>query len=83
LLYRGFYPRIHNQAIPPGIWLGDYIRTLVNIGDLVTFERLRHRSGYRKALAVTADHQLHRVPATATSPEFQQSDREEPQAIFS
>jgi uncharacterized protein len=46
-LYRGFYPRIHDQAIPPEIWLGDYIRTyierdvrtLVNIGDLATFER--------------------------------------------
>ncbi len=47
ILYRGFYPRIHDQAIPPEIWLEDYIRTyierdvrtLINIGDLATFER--------------------------------------------
>lgn len=43
----GFYPRIHDQNIPPEIWTGDYIRTyierdvrqLVNVGDLETFER--------------------------------------------
>jgi len=43
----GFYPRIHDRHIPPEIWLADYIRTyierdirtLVNIGDLETFER--------------------------------------------
>ncbi len=43
----GFYPRIHDRGIPPEIWLSDYIRTyierdlrtLVNIGDLETFER--------------------------------------------
>jgi len=46
-LYRGFYPRIHDQNIPPEIWLEDYIRTyierdvraLVHLGDLATFER--------------------------------------------
>ena len=43
----GFYPRIHDQNIPPEIWLPDYVqtylerdvRTLANIGDLATFER--------------------------------------------
>ncbi len=46
-LRTGFYPRIHDRHIPPEIWLGDYVRTyverdvrsLVNIGDLETFER--------------------------------------------
>jgi len=46
-LYRGYYPRIHDCAIPPEIWLEDYIRTyierdvrtLINIGDLATFGR--------------------------------------------
>jgi len=46
-LYRGFYPRIHDQSIPAEIWLEDYIRTylerdvrtLINVGDLATFER--------------------------------------------
>lgn len=43
----GFYPRIHDRGIPPEIWLADYIRTyierdirsLINVGDLETFER--------------------------------------------
>lgn len=43
----GFYPRIHDRRIPPEIWLADYVQTyierdvrsLVNIGDLDTFER--------------------------------------------
>jgi len=43
----GFYPRIHDRGIPPEIWLADYVQTyierdvrsLVNIGDLDTFER--------------------------------------------
>jgi len=43
----GLYPRIHDRKIPPEIWLSDYIRTyverdlrsLVNVGDLETFER--------------------------------------------
>ena len=46
-LYRGYYPRIHDAAIPPEIWYSDYIetyvqrdlRSLVNIGDLERFER--------------------------------------------
>jgi predicted AAA+ superfamily ATPase len=43
----GLYPRIHDRKIPAEIWLPDYIRTyverdlrsLVNVGDLETFER--------------------------------------------
>ena len=46
-LYTGFYPRIHDQHIPPAIWLPDYVQTylerdvraLVNIGNMATFER--------------------------------------------
>lgn len=46
-LYRGYYPRIHDQAVPADIWLEDYIRTylerdvrtLINVGDLATFGR--------------------------------------------
>lgn len=46
-LFRGFYPRIHDAAIPPEIWYSDYtetyvqrdLRSLVNIGDLERFER--------------------------------------------
>jgi uncharacterized protein len=43
----GFYPPIHDRGIPPEVWLPDYlrtyverdVRTLVNIGDLESFER--------------------------------------------
>lgn len=43
----GFYPPIHDRNVPPEIWLSDYVRTyverdvrtLINIGDLETFER--------------------------------------------
>jgi len=43
----GFYPRIHDRGIPPEVWLADYlqtyierdVRSLVNVGDLETFER--------------------------------------------
>ncbi len=46
-VYTGFYPRIHDRGIPSAIWLPDYVQTylerdvrsLVNIGDLATFER--------------------------------------------
>lgn len=46
-VFRGFYPRIHAESIPPELWLPDYTRTyierdvrsLVNIGDLERFER--------------------------------------------
>jgi predicted AAA+ superfamily ATPase len=47
IIRTGFYPPIHDRGIPPEIWLSDYVRTyverdlrtLVNIGDLETFER--------------------------------------------
>jgi hypothetical protein len=46
-LRTGFYPRIHDRRIPPGVWLPDYVQTCIerdvrslsNIGDLETFER--------------------------------------------
>lgn len=46
-LHTGFYPRIHDQHIPPQVWLPDYVqtyierdvRTLSNIGDLNLFAR--------------------------------------------
>jgi predicted AAA+ superfamily ATPase len=46
-LLTGFYPRIHDRQIPPEVWLPDYIQTYIerdvrslsNIGDLVSFER--------------------------------------------
>lgn len=46
-LHTGFYPRIHDQDIPPEIWLPDYVQTyverdvrsLANIGDVDAFER--------------------------------------------
>jgi len=47
MLHTGGYPRIHDQHIPPEIWLADYVqtyierdvRTLSNIGDLNGFAR--------------------------------------------
>ncbi len=47
IIRSGFYPPIHDRGIPPEVWLSDYVRTyverdlrtLVNIGDLETFER--------------------------------------------
>ncbi len=47
LLFSGFYPRIHDQSIPPGQALGDYyetyverdLRQLVNVRDLNLFQR--------------------------------------------
>jgi len=46
-LLQGFYPRIHDRDIPPGVWLSDYVQTylqrdvraLVNVGDMERFER--------------------------------------------
>ena len=46
-LRNGFYPRIHDQGIPPEIWLPDYVQTYIerdvrslsNIGDLNLFSR--------------------------------------------
>ena len=43
----GFYPRIHDRGIPAEVWMPDYVQTyverdvrsLVNIGDLTTFEQ--------------------------------------------
>jgi len=43
----GFFPPVHDRGIPPEIWLPDYVRTylerdvrsLVNVGDRLTFER--------------------------------------------
>ncbi|MBU2623717.1 MAG: ATP-binding protein [Proteobacteria bacterium] len=47
IIHTGFYPPIHDRNVPPEIWLSDYVRTyverdvrtLVNIGDLETFDR--------------------------------------------
>jgi predicted AAA+ superfamily ATPase len=47
LIRTGGYPPIHDRAIPPAVWHSDYVRTyverdvrtLVNVGDLETFER--------------------------------------------
>ncbi|MFC1496997.1 ATP-binding protein [Verrucomicrobiota bacterium] len=46
-IFTGFYPRIHDRGIPPAVWHSDYlqtyierdVRSLVNIGNLETFER--------------------------------------------
>jgi hypothetical protein len=46
-IHTGFYPRIHDRDIPTHVWMPDYVqtyverdvRTLVNIGDLSTFEQ--------------------------------------------
>ena len=46
-LFTGFYPRIHDQRIPPRDWLAAYyatyverdVRTVVNVGDLEAFGR--------------------------------------------
>jgi hypothetical protein len=46
-LFRGFYPRIHDRALPPRDWLGNYyqtylerdVRSVLNVGDLETFSR--------------------------------------------
>lgn len=46
-LWRGFYPRIHSEGIPPPVWLSDYtntylerdVRRLINVRDLSAFQR--------------------------------------------
>jgi len=46
-LFRGFYPRIHDRGLEPGVWLADYVRTYVerdvreilNVTDLESFDR--------------------------------------------
>ena len=47
MIRSGLYPRIHDRNIPADVWLTDYVRTyverdvrsLVQVGDLETFER--------------------------------------------
>jgi hypothetical protein len=47
LLFRGFYPRIHDQRLPPTEWLESYLETFIqrdvralrNVGDLSSFTR--------------------------------------------
>lgn len=47
VLFKGFYPRIHDKGLPPQEWLRNYyqtyverdVRTLVHVGDLETFGR--------------------------------------------
>ena len=47
LLFKGGYPLLYQENIPPNSWYANYIRTYIerdvrlikNIGDLVTFER--------------------------------------------
>ena len=46
-MFAGGYPRIHDQRLDPSQWLGGYVdtyverdvRTLSNVGDLLTFQR--------------------------------------------
>ena len=47
ILFKGFYPRIHDKHLDPNDWLGNYfqtyierdVRDVVNVGDLETFSR--------------------------------------------
>ena len=47
VLFKGFYPRIHDKHLEPNDWLGNYfqtyierdVRDIVNVGDLETFSR--------------------------------------------
>lgn len=47
LLFRGSYPPLYDRHIPPSIWYADYaatylerdVRQLVNVRDLITFQR--------------------------------------------
>jgi predicted AAA+ superfamily ATPase len=47
LLFKGFYPRIHDKKLDPQDWLRNYyqtyierdVRDIVNVGDLETFRR--------------------------------------------
>ena len=47
VLFKGFYPRIHDKHLDPNDWLGNYfqtyierdVRDVVNVGDLETFSR--------------------------------------------
>ena len=47
VLFKGFYPRIHDKSLHPVDWLGNYfqtyierdVRDVLNVGDLETFSR--------------------------------------------
>jgi len=47
VLFKGFYPRIHDKSLEPIDWLGNYfqtyierdVRDVLNVGDLETFSR--------------------------------------------
>jgi predicted AAA+ superfamily ATPase len=47
VLFKGFYPRIHDKHLSPSDWFGNYfqtyierdVRDIVNVGDLETFSR--------------------------------------------
>jgi len=47
VLFKGFYPRIHDKSLNPVDWLGNYyqtyierdVRDVLNVGDLETFSR--------------------------------------------
>lgn len=47
VLFSGFYPRIHDRGLDPQEWLSNYyqtyvqrdVRTILNVGDLSTFDR--------------------------------------------
>ena len=47
VLFKGFYPRIHDKSLDPSDWLGNYfqtyierdVRDVVNVGDLEAFSR--------------------------------------------
>jgi hypothetical protein len=55
VLFRGFYPRIHDKGLPPRRWLSDYYRTyverdvreLLSVGDLEAFGRFIRLCGGR------------------------------------
>lgn len=50
VLFKGFYPRIHDKSLNPVDWLGNYfqtyierdVRDVLNVGDLETFSRFVH-----------------------------------------
>lgn len=56
-LFTGFYPRIHDRALPPREWLASYyqtylerdVRNLLNVGDLETFGRFVRLCAARNA----------------------------------
>jgi uncharacterized protein len=60
VLWTGAYPRIHDRNIPAARWLSDYVATWVqrdvrqvlNVGDLVTFERFLALTAARTAAEV-------------------------------